>query len=196
MEPREIRPRPPAASSPKSLRVNVFDMNPFDAVVYAVAGVAIVMGFHAGLLRSLTTILGYLIATPIAIAIAPRVTALMPEQFTTSPERPWLALFVVFLALGVVISAMLRYAVSAFTGPDVNLLDRLAGALLGAVRIGLVAVLVVLVFDRIIPADRQPPFLADSRLRPYLSAAGQKGLKSLPPDVENYIDRLKREHGI
>jgi len=72
----------------------------------------------------------------------------------------------------------------------------MAGAVLGAVRIFLVAVLVVVAFDRIIPTDRQPPFLVGSRLRPYLSAAGQKGLQSLPPDVEDYIDRLKRERGL
>jgi membrane protein required for colicin V production len=72
----------------------------------------------------------------------------------------------------------------------------MAGALLGAARIGLVAVLIVLIFDRIIPADRQPPFLVDSRLRPYLSAAAQKGLKSLPPEVDDYIARLKRERGV
>jgi membrane protein required for colicin V production len=86
--------------------------------------------------------------------------------------------------------------VSEIVGPDAGLFDRLAGAALGAVRIFLIAVLIVVVFDRIIPADHQPPFLIGSRLRPYLSAAGQKGLQTLPPDVDDYIDRLKREHGL
>jgi membrane protein required for colicin V production len=35
-----------------------------------------------------------------------------------------------------------------------------------------VAVLIVVIFDRIIPADRQPAYLIGSKLRPYLSAAG------------------------
>jgi membrane protein required for colicin V production len=173
-----------------------FAMNPFDAIIYAVALIAIVLGFHSGLLRSVATILGYLIAAPIAVAITPGVTALVAGQFTLPPDKTWIALCVVFVAVGIVVSALLRYAVREFTGHDVNLLDRLAGAFLGAARIGLVAVLIVVIFDRIIPADRQPSFLLDSRLRPYLSAAGQKGLKSLPPDIEDYIDRLKRERGI
>jgi membrane protein required for colicin V production len=171
-------------------------VNPFDAVIYAVALVAIVMGFHAGLLRSLATILGYLIAAPLAVAIAPRVTALLPDQLATAPQRTWLTLFAVFLVLGVLVSALIRHAVAEFSGGEVGLIDRLAGAALGAVRIGLVAVLVVLVFDRVIPSDRQPAFLTGSRVRPYLSAAGQDGLKSLPPEVEDTIDRLKRERGI
>jgi hypothetical protein len=61
---------------------------------------------------------------------------------------------------------------------------------------GLLAVLMVLIFDRIIPANRQPAFLAESRLRPILSMAGQQGLRSLPPDVTDFVDQLKRERGI
>jgi membrane protein required for colicin V production len=91
---------------------------------------------------------------------------------------------------------LLRFAVSELTGDDVGLFDRIAGAAFGAVRIFLIAVLVVAVFDRVIPADREPPFLVGSRLRPYLSAAAQKGLQSLPPEVDDYIDRLKREQGL
>ena len=52
--------------------------------------------------------------------------------------------------------------------------------------------LLVLIFDRMIPPGRDPPFLADSRLRPILSKAGQAGLKSLPPEAADFIDRLKR----
>jgi membrane protein required for colicin V production len=58
------------------------------------------------------------------------------------------------------------------------------------------AVLMVVIFDRIIPAGREPAFLTGSRLRPMLSQAGQAGLRSLPPDIADYIDRLKRERGI
>ena len=54
----------------------------------------------------------------------------------------------------------------------------------------------VVIFDRIIPAGREPAFLKGSQLRPILSEAGQQGLKSLPPDVEDYIDHLKRQRGL
>jgi membrane protein required for colicin V production len=81
-------------------------------------------------------------------------------------------------------------------GRRVSIPDRVAGALLGAVRVGLLAVVLVLVFDRIIPPDREPAFLKGSQWRPVLSRAGQQGLQSLPPDIAEYIDRLKRERGI
>jgi membrane protein required for colicin V production len=64
------------------------------------------------------------------------------------------------------------------------------------VRVGLVAITLVLIFDSLVPSDRQPAYLAGSQLRPLLSAAGQKGFKSLPPEVAATIDRLKKERRI
>jgi membrane protein required for colicin V production len=171
-------------------------MNVFDAVVSGVSILVIVMGFRAGLLGSLATILGYLIAAPVAVALTPSVVRLLLGQSTLSPDRTWMVLGGIFVVVGMGISTLLRIAVSELTGNDVGLFDRAAGALFGAVRIFLIAVLVVAVFDRIIPADREPPFLVGSRLRPYLSAAAQKGLQSLPPEIDDYIDRLKRAQGL
>jgi len=79
-------------------------------------------------------------------------------------------------------------------GPGIG--DRLAGAVLGAVRVGLVAVTLIMIFDQVVPADRQPSYLAGSRLRPLLSVAGQTGVRSLPPEVAATIDRLKKDRQI
>lgn len=171
-------------------------MNPFDAVIAVVLIFAVAAGFGAGLLRSLATILGYVIAAPLAVALTPRLIVLTLDPSTVSPDQVWLALFAVFIALGIIVGALLRVAISALIGPDIGLFDRLAGAALGAIRILLVAVLVAVVFDRVIPADHQPQFLASSRLLPYLSTAGRAGLRSLPPEVQANIDRLKRERGL
>jgi membrane protein required for colicin V production len=171
-------------------------MNTFDAIVTAVVLIGIVIGFMSGLLRSLTAILAYLIAAPIAVSLTPRLTALIFGQSGISPDEIWIALFVVFVGLGLFVSALLRGLVNELAGDEIGLLDRLAGGALGALRIFLVAVLVVIVFDRLIPADREPNFLIGSKLRPYLSAAGQKGLRSLPPDIADYLDRIKRDRGL
>jgi membrane protein required for colicin V production len=54
----------------------------------------------------------------------------------------------------------------------------------------------VLIFDQLVPPDRQPAYLTGSQLRPLLSVAGQKGFRSLPPDAVAYIDRLKKDRRI
>jgi membrane protein required for colicin V production len=171
-------------------------MNAFDAAIYICLLVAIVMGFNSGLLRSLATILGYVAATPVAVGTAPAVSLLLSDRFKMPPGQNVLVLFGILFLTGAIFSALLRRVVGDLIGPEVGILDRFFGAVLGAVRVGLLAVLMVVIFERIIPADRQPPFLAGSRLRPLLSAAGQQGLKSLPPDIVAYIDRLKKERGI
>ncbi|MGH6665628.1 MAG: CvpA family protein [Pseudolabrys sp.] len=167
-------------------------MNPFDAAVYLCLAVAVITGFRSGLLRSLATIFGYLAAMALSVALTPLVIA----QFQMPPVQTWLVYVGIFFAAGVLLGALLRLAISETVGPDISPPDRMAGALLGAVRVGLLAVLIVVIFDRIIPAGRDPAFLKGSQLRPILSQAGAAGLKSLPPDVADYIDRLKRERGL
>ena len=171
-------------------------MNPFDAAVYAALLIAVVLGFRAGFLRSMVTILGYVAAVPIALAAAPVLSKLAVEYLSLPPERDGLAVAAGLLVAGMALGAAFRMAIDALVGPTVSAPDRMAGAVLGAARIGLLAVMLVLIFERIIPAGRDPAFLTGSTLRPFLSAAGEAGLKSLPPDIVALIDRLKREHGI
>jgi membrane protein required for colicin V production len=168
-------------------------MNSFDAVVCAATVAAMTLGFKAGLLRSAVTILAYLIAMPIAVwatSLVARDTGGMALM-----QNP-LPFFGTFLVAGIVLGKLMRMVLDEAIGTESGIGDRLAGAALGAVRVGLVAIALVVIFDQLVPADRQPSYLVGSRLRPLLSAAGQIGLKSLPPDIAAYVDRLKRERRI
>src|SRR5262245_1979018 len=140
----------------------------FDTVVYAFGAIAIIMGFNSGLLRSLATILAYVIAAPVAIAVAPALSRFLAENADLPPSFDGLVLAFVLLVAGMIFGAVLRRTVGDLTGDHIGMMDRLLGAVLGAGRVAFVAVLVVLIFDRVIPADHDPAFLADSRLRPYL----------------------------
>ena len=164
-------------------------MNIFDGAVIGFTLIAIVFGFRSGLLRSLATIIAYLVAAPAAIPITAKLSPLIPQAGNSLD-------FWVVLALGLLLGMLMRSAVSAAFGEEASMTDRVAGALLGALRTGLLAVFMVLIFERIIPPNVQPPWLTQSKLRPYLSEAGQRGLKSLPPDVMEYIDRIKKERGL
>ena len=171
-------------------------INTFDAAVYLCLFLAVVMGFMSGLLRSLATIFGYVAAMALTVALAPRFAQLVTEQFKLPPAQTWVAFVLFFVAAGMAISALLRFSVRELVGEKISIPDRVAGAMLGAVRVVLLAVMLVLIFDRIIPAGREPAFLKGSQWRPVLSKAAQQGLRTLPPDVEAYIDRLKKERGL
>lgn len=171
-------------------------VNAFDLAVYVYLAIAVFAGYRSGLLRSLATIFGYVIAAPVAVAAMAYLAPVLAARFELPPAQLSLAYFVVFFILGIILAALLRGAVGEISGPQIGAADRAAGALLGALRVVLVAVLMVMVFERIIPAGREPAFLRDSHLRPILSQAGRAGLRELPPDVTDYIDRLKRERGL
>ena len=175
---------------------DILAMNAFDAVVYACLFIAVVMGFMTGLLRSLATIFGYVGAMAIAVTTAPLLERVITDQLKFQPPQMWILFVGLFLFAGILLSALLRFFVGEMVGPTVSIPDRVAGAVLGAVRVVLLAVLLVLVFDRIIPPGREPGFLKGSKWRPALSAAAQHGLRTLPPDVTVYIDRLKRARGL
>jgi membrane protein required for colicin V production len=170
-------------------------MNSFDALVYLGLAVAVVTGFNAGLLRSAVTILAYLIAMPIAVWAMSLVVGGVGNAGLPWAQSPVL-FFGIFLVAGIVLGKMMRMALDDFIGDEAGIGDRLAGALLGAIRVGLVAITLVLIFDQFVPADRQPTFLTGSQLRPLLSKAGQSGFKSLPPDLAATVDRLKKERRI
>ena len=171
-------------------------MNGFDIVVTIALMVALVSGFRSGLLRSAITILAYLVAMPIAVWIASLISPGINGDGVAPLTANSLLFFGIFLIAGMVLGKLARMALDEAIGPEAGFGDRIAGAALGAIRVGLVAIMLVLIFDQLIPIDRQPAYLTGSQLRPWLSMAGQRGFRTLPPDVAAYIDRLKRDRRI
>jgi membrane protein required for colicin V production len=171
-------------------------MNIFDIAVTGALIVAVTTGFNAGLLRSAVTILAYLFAMPLAVWLMSLLSPASNAAISAPLVQNSLIFFVIFLISGMALGKMARMAIDETMGSEAGIGDRLAGALLGAARVGLVAITVVLVFDQLVPADREPAYLAGSQLRPWLSMAGQRGFRSLPPDVAAYIDRLKKDQRI
>jgi membrane protein required for colicin V production len=171
-------------------------MNAFDVVVCVVLISAAVSGFKAGLLRSAATILAYLIALPTAVFLMSLVSTGTGGNLGSPLLQSSPLLFGTFLITGIMLAKFARMAIEDVIGPDAGIADRFAGAALAIVRAGLVAITFVLSFDQLSSSGRQPSYLAGSQLRPLLSAAGQKGFNSLPPDVVAYIDRLKQARRI
>ena len=169
-------------------------MNSFDAVVYLGLAIAVVTGFNTGLLRSAITIAAYLAAMPIAMGLMPLLSPQIGDKLAPPFAQNSLLFLGVFLVTGMVLGKLARIALDDAIGPRAGMVDRVGGAALGAVRIGLIATTLVLIFDRLLPT--QPTFMTGSRLRPLLSAAGQLGIKSLPPDVVAAIDRLRKDRHI
>ena len=171
-------------------------MNSFDVVVYLALVFAMVVGFNTGLLRSAITILAYLFAMPIAVAATSLLAPQIGGKLGSPQLQNSLLFFGTFLIAGMVLGKVARMALDDTIGPEAGIGDRLGGAALGAVRVGMVAITLVLAFDQLVPGDRQPAFLTGSQLRPLFSTAGQMGVRQLPPDIAATIARLKQAHPI
>lgn len=164
----------------------------FDIAVCLVTIVAIIIGFQAGIIRSAATILGYISAAPIAVFVTAFIAKGLAGSFDISTELKSFIFICVFVAIGFILGSLLRFSIDEAVGPARSFIDRFLGAILGAVRIGLVAVTLVLVFDRVIPAGREPGYMTGSKLQPILLQAGKRGLRTLPPETTAYIDQLRR----
>jgi membrane protein required for colicin V production len=168
-------------------------MNIFDIAIGVMLIVVTAIGYRAGLMRSAMSILGYVAAMPIAIwatsLIAPQANTALGQPLTQSS----LIFIAAFLVAGVVLGMLLRLAVNDMIGDHINLADRLGGAALGAARVTLIAVTLVMIFDRLIPANAEPSYLVGSKLRPLLSSVAAMGVRSMPPELIAQIDRLKRD---
>jgi len=171
-------------------------MNSFDAVVYLGLIIAVVIGFNTGLLRSAIAILAYIAAMPIAMGLVPLLSPQLDGQHTLPFAQNSPLFFGAFLVTGMVLGKLACLALDDIIGPQAGIGDRLGGAALGAVRVGLIAITVVLIFDQLVPTNLQPAFMTGSRLRPMLSTAGQLGVRSLPPELTATIDRLRKDRHI
>jgi membrane protein required for colicin V production len=171
-------------------------MNYFDIAVCLGLIIALVTGFKTGLLRSAVTILAYLFAMPLAVWAMSMVTPGIERKLSSPLSQSWFLFFGIFLIAGMGLGKLARMALDEAIGSEAGIGDRLGGAALGAVRVGLVATTFVLILDQLIPVKHQPAFLNGSHLRPLFSAAGQRGFRSLPPDVTATIERLKNERRI
>jgi membrane protein required for colicin V production len=165
-------------------------MNKFDLAVYAGLVIAIGAGFKTGLLRSAMTVVAYIFAMPIAVWVMSYIPPLDEQYHSPLPHNVGFLLGV-FLLIGMVFGKFARMLVDEAVGDDPGLVDRFAGAALGAVRVGLIATSVVLVFDHLIPVGREPAFLEGSQLRPIFSTVGQRGFRSLPSEAVAAIDHLR-----
>ena len=73
----------------------------------------------------------------------------MPSPFAQNSPL----FFGAFLVIGMVLGKLACFVLDDIIGPQAGIGDRLGGAALGAVRVGLIAITVVLIFDQLVPAN-------------------------------------------
>src|SRR5690349_10454072 len=104
-------------------------MNPFDAAVLLTTLLLAVLGFRAGLLRSLADILGFVVAAPVAVALMPYLSNAAKAAPAAGAlwNQGFIIFFATFLVVGLILAQLMRYAVAGMVGDEIHFLDRSAG---------------------------------------------------------------------
>ncbi|MEM6627811.1 MAG: CvpA family protein [Pseudomonadota bacterium] len=167
----------------------------FDVIVLAVIIVSAVMSLGRGLMREASSVLAFIAggaAAYIAVALfRDPARAMVPSGW---PE-------IAGDAVLVVLGFLLAYSLAAYIGaqlsklihsaPEIGVLDRVAGALFGAARGGLMVVLFVMLMKQVIPDQAEPNFIRQARLYPAAESAANWVIATVPGmavDFKNKVD--------
>jgi membrane protein required for colicin V production len=167
-------------------------MNGLDFAIIAIVGLGALSGLMRGALRMATSILSLVLGIYAASVYYERAAAIAHKYLSTSPTASaligYVAVFViVFVAIECAGATVIRLAQII----HLNLVDRLAGAVLGASIGALIAGFVVLGMTAVLPSN--PSLLRDSRLAPQVLGYNQVLMAYVPPVVKKSFEEKRAE---
>ncbi len=162
-----------------------------DLGLLAVVLVSALLAMLRGFTREVLAIAAWIAAAAAAVYFYPY---LLPYMKPYLNKEPWAsiasatAIFFVALILVTIITVNLSDAV---LDSKVGALDRSLGFLFGAARGFLLCVVAFLFFTMLDPADKQPEWVKNARMRPLLQNVGDDMQAMLPHDLLNKIMKPK-----
>ena len=124
-------------------------MNLLDLLVLAVLAFGLVRGLGTGAIQQVASILGLLVAFVLSVELMDEAGALIMESFAVSPDiAPLLGFALVFIAVQVVVFALVRVVKGLVGALKLTAVDRFLGGAVGAFKAALLLSVVFLVLDR------------------------------------------------
>jgi membrane protein required for colicin V production len=156
-----------------------------DAVLAAVLLVSVVLGLMRGVTYELMGLTGWVVAYFAAAWLVPQVAPHIPVGLKDSALNQSAALVVCFIGVLVAWGLLARVMSLLVKATPLSFLDRVLGAVFGALRGGVLLLLVATVVA-LTPAAQSPAWRASSAA-PLLTGA-VKGVKTLlPPDLARWL---------
>lgn len=165
-------------------------MNEIDYAVLAVLLISVVVGIVRGAVREVLNIVGWLAALVIAQSYATAASGWLVEWVTESSVRylvAWMGLFLMTLILFGLVGSLISGAVRKL---GLGGLDRTGGAVIGAIRGGLI--LVVLAWLAGLTMLPAAPLWKQSLFAPWLESVALQAKQILPPELAARITFGKR----
>ena len=158
-------------------------MNGLDYALIAIIGFGALYGLAHGVLRMATSILSFAMGIYAAWAWHERATALAQYHLGTAPAASGLIAYIaVFVMVFVAIEFAGHRLISLAHIVNLNLVDRLGGALVGALLGTIFAGLDIVILTAVLPPDYS--LLQNTRLAPTILSYDKTLLDYVPPDVK------------
>jgi membrane protein required for colicin V production len=171
-----------------------------DLAVLGVVLVSAVLALLRGFTREVLAILSWIVAA--AAGYAEYKHPLLLEhvrQFVTNEKfAPYASVAIAFFVALVIVSLITVKVSDLILDSKIGALDRTLGFIFGAAR-GMLLAIVAFFFYSWLAQDKQPEWVKNARMRPFLEAGGERLGDLIPPDVEKQIEAvvtsLKHKNG-
>ena len=167
-------------------------MNSLDYALIIIIGLSVLHGLSHGALRMLTSILSFALGIYGASKWHGQVGALVQSHFGTSPiTSDIIGYVVIFLLVFAAVEIVGQRIIALAEFIHLNLLNRLAGAALGAVLGALFAGLNIVLLTTLLPPNY--PLLQNSELAPEILSYDQKLLEYAPSQVKQVYENKRSQ---
>jgi membrane protein required for colicin V production len=166
-------------------------MNLLDCVIAVILGYCLIRGIFRGLIKELSSIIGVLAGLYGAYTYYPHLSNLLARWISDSGYLNILSCLLIFIVVYIIVSmlgVMIKYFMNvAFLGWT----DRLGGALLGAVKGGLIVAALVLILTTFLPKNSH--VLRDSMGARYTIEVSATLVHLASKDVKQLFSAKKKE---
>jgi membrane protein required for colicin V production len=166
-----------------------------DIVLVVIMLISGVLAMMRGFTREVLSIASWGIAALSAFLAYPRFRDVVRAEITPPFVADAVLIAGVFLVVLLLVSVVTARVSDAILDSKIGPIDRSFGFVFGLGRGLLIVVIAFLFFNWLVPAERTPSWIAQSRAKPILEASGRWILAQLPEDPEAALQRLRRPRG-
>ena len=165
-----------------------------DLALLLIVAVSALLSMVRGFTREILAIASWGAAAVAAYYLHPYVMPYVTPYIAKEVIAKIAAIASVFLVTLIIVSIVTVKLSEAILDSRVGALDRSLGFVFGAARGFLLGVVAFLFFSWLVPANKQPEWVATARSKPLLQATGEQIVAMLPEDPDNtFFKRFKKD---
>ena len=162
-----------------------------DLGLLAVVLVSALLAMLRGFTREVLAIAAWIAAAAAAVYLYPYLLPYIKPYLNKEPWASIASATVIFFAALILVTIITVNLSDAVLDSKVGALDRSLGFIFGAARGFLLCVVAFLFFTMLDPADKQPDWVKNARMRPVLQNVGDDMQAMLPRDLLNKLIKPK-----